>query len=129
MRADEFSRFERAVFEWILERAPCPEVALQLRSLRLVGREWTKCGCDTQLEVASDAPSIPPGVLSDRVIYGPIVNSAAIEWDGGTLLWIENGRVTELEMYAYGSVFPEDHDEIDPFTFDDPPICVDTRVD
>lgn len=122
MRADELSRFERAVLEWIREHVPCSELAMQLSSLRLVGREWTKCGCYTQLEVASDAPSVPLAVLPERVISGPLVNSAAIEWNGGTLLWLDDGRVTLLETYANGYVFPEDHDDLDPFTFDDPPV-------
>jgi hypothetical protein len=100
----QFTPLERAVLDWIAERANDPALAAQLRSAQPTAREFTGVGSFTSLRVPDDAApvSLAPAPVT------PHIESPDLEAGAGAVLFFENGRATTLELYTYGSAFPRD---------------------
>jgi hypothetical protein len=95
----ELTPLERAVLLAIVEQATevSPLLGLQVDSARVVKRENTGAGFYTTFDVSSSEAM--DGVKSPLGDVGATVNG--LEHGMGFLLWIEDGRVGQLEGYSY----------------------------
>jgi hypothetical protein len=106
---DEFNALEKAVLEWYAQHYSDPALIAQLRSASFQQRTWTKVGS----YVALDVPGLLAPIDFSRIgtpgfpIDGPRIESEGIEHGGGSLLWGNNGCITQIELYAFGSFFKE----------------------
>ena len=97
------NKLEEAVLNWVSEHTENSRLINQLSTAQLKEREWTKVGFHIQLEVDKDCES-----LNEKFpITGPVIESKDIEHNGGLLIWGEDGCVSGLELFAYGSYFKE----------------------
>jgi hypothetical protein len=91
---------EAAILESITQHNPL------LRSYRLeiVARDWTGVGCYTYFRGGG---STQDQSWDRPALSGPQIQSDAMQWGGGSLLWLVEGRPACLEIYAYGNHFPK----------------------
>ena len=97
------NKLEEAVLKWVSKNSDNSVLINQLETAKLKEREWTKVGFHTQLELDK---SCEPLDLSFP-IDGPQIESKDIEHGGGSLIWGEQGYVSGIELYSYGSSFKE----------------------
>jgi hypothetical protein len=99
------SDFERDLVDWYAAHAPHPAVAAQLGLAVASARRFTGAGMTLELNVPQDCERIPGGVK--RPIDGPQISSPAIPGGAGSILWHDDGRLTEIEVYTFDAVFWE----------------------
>ena len=99
-----FTELETAVLNWMAENINVPHLAEQIRASTATAREYTNIGFFISLFVPLDVPAIE----AKSPITGPTIMSPGIEYDGGTLIFLDKGgRIMTLELYAYGNRFDE----------------------
>lgn len=104
--------FERALLDWIRERAEGEELRAQLASAEVVGREYTGVGAYLSLAVPEGVDRIELGGAKGdssgprRTVSGPELESPDLVHGGGSILFLEDGRLSFLELFAYGESFP-----------------------
>ena len=103
VRRMQATRLERAILDWIAGRET--SLAGRLASASVARREHTGAGIYVDL--------LPDPDLSwDRPpVSGPVIDSPRLGFGGGCVLWLSQGEPCCLEIYAFGSDFPEDVDE------------------
>ena len=99
----DFTPLERDILDWIAERVEEPALQRQCSAVEPVLREFTGCGFFTSLRVNAEVPRSH----HDRTLGGPCIESPELEAGGGCVLFLENGYLDCLEVYAHGDVFPE----------------------
>jgi hypothetical protein len=110
------NNLENAIFDWVKSKFQEPTLSKQIESLELLKREYTGCGFYLTLKVNQSAPVLNEDFFKERVIDGPYIQSSGIEDGGGSLLFIENGFISTLELYANGQRFDKDIHEFLLFT-------------
>lgn len=121
----KFNKLEKAILEWFIENYKDLNLTTQIKSAKLVKREWTKVGFYITLKVPRNLKPIDFSIFTNREfvvssfgvkkndikkgfpIYGPKIESDDIELGGDTLLWGENGYIDCIELVAFGSYFRE----------------------
>jgi hypothetical protein len=104
-----FNELETAILNWFQDHYANRELSAQIESARLVKRKWTKVGFYVDFEVSRDALLIDVNDFGGHwPINGPQLQSADIQFGGGSLLWGKDGRADCIEMYAHGDFFNED---------------------
>jgi hypothetical protein len=105
----EFNTLEKAVLEWYAQHYSDPALIAQVRAASLKQRTWTKVGFYVGLEVPRQLQPIDFDHIGTKgfPIEGPHIEAAGIEHGGGSLLWGDNGYITQIELYAFGSFFRE----------------------
>ena len=99
-----FNQLEQDILRWIKEHDPANGLAAQIDKAVFRSREHTGVGFYVEFDVPEDAPRLAP--VADPH-SGPEIISRELEFGAGTLLWQKDGRVSCLEIYAYGDRFPE----------------------
>lgn len=112
----EATRFERAVLEWIARQEDDPALASQLLGVAITERDYTGAGCYIALRPAAGASRTGTSRAPGGPCRGPAFTSPAVELGGGTLLWLRDGLVEQLEVFSYGDGFPEDLSAISEFS-------------
>jgi hypothetical protein len=116
----QFNSLETAVLQWFAERYNDENLSAQIKAAKVKERRWTKAGFYVDLDIPLDvAPTDVKNLESQEVVQGgrpvrkgwpiagPEIESEDIEDGGGSLLWGKDGRITAIEMYAYGHLFKE----------------------
>jgi hypothetical protein len=116
----DLTPLERAVLETLLSREEPGYDALreQLTSCRVVSREMTGVGFYSTLKVDPAAPPVtadvgnPLGTGHDFPddVYADV---EGLEQGAGFVLWLDDGRLSQLEGFAYDESWP---DEVRTFT-------------
>ena len=107
MLPSELSDLEAAVLAKLAEGSsqPLEMLRAQIASATVTERKMTGVGFYTTLHVPEEVPPVP------RVSRGPFGDvSAEIEGltnGAGFLLWFDNGRISQLEGFAYKGSWPE----------------------
>ena len=104
----DLTHIEREVLAWLASRTACEALRAQLATAVVVEREHTGVGSYTDLAVPADAPRIPDRALEEVPVRGPMLRGEGIDMDALSLLWVEDGAITCLELAAFGEHFPED---------------------
>ena len=110
MDGNPFTDLESAIVNWYISFYQDRALSEQLRSARIVKRQWTEVGWIVDLQVPKTAVLIIPNEQGDGKwpIEGPQIRSWSLPQDAGVILWGEQGLVNCLEMFSYGSVFPKE---------------------
>jgi len=113
------SEFETAVLAWIACRSHDPALKEQIARAELADRHYTVVGCYSKLALPVGSPRSTESYASRGPVGGPHFESPAVEHGGGTLLWLADGRASELEVFVHGNYFPRDHADLGEFRLTD----------
>jgi len=103
---------ETSVLKWIKQKYSDPILAQQLDNLEVLGKKSTGCGFFIDFSLSKSVPPLSKEVFPERAITGPFIKSSGVELDGGSILFVEDGRVATLELYANGEFFKDDITEL-----------------
>ncbi len=106
---DDFSNLEIDIFNWVKHNYNNKELISQIESAKFKKREWTKTGYFIYFEVDKNLNKIDLININSKnwPIDGPIIKSSQIEFDGGSIIWGEDGFINCIEMYSFGDFFNE----------------------
>lgn len=100
-------RLESDILIWLSQHSEDPLVALQAESAKVSNREYTGAGFWISLEIPDDVERLPDDSEKVAPISGPYIDSDNLAHGGGTIFMVEGGAISRLEVFAYGSSFPE----------------------
>jgi hypothetical protein len=99
---------ESGILNWIAGHYGHAPLKSQIDQALVVRREHTGAGFYTHLAIPVDLPPVAKGELPGNPLEGPGIISDQMQDGGGSLLWLKEGFVNFLEVYAFGDEFPED---------------------
>lgn len=91
---------ERAVLTWFADRAGSEALRVQCETASALDRTYTGPGQITELQCAPNAPVAQ--LPTNCVPNAPLIESPVLPHGAGTDLWLENGRIAELEIVTFG---------------------------
>jgi hypothetical protein len=94
---------EAALLQGIAAFYPDDALAGQISQCRVTRREYSGCGFFTTLVVPSDSPCI---VTKERYLNGGDVEAAGLSDGAGSILFIKDGLLDFLEVFAYADGDP-----------------------
>ncbi|HUC02108.1 MAG TPA: hypothetical protein VMA75_04395 [Candidatus Paceibacterota bacterium] len=105
----QLNSLEKAILQWFAQRYKDENLSVQINTAKLKERKWTKTGFYIKLDVSSDANLVDINKLRKKgwPLDGPEIKSQDIDDGGGSVLWGKDGRITQIELYAYGNSFKE----------------------
>lgn len=89
---------EAALLRSIAEFYQNPALAAQINQCRVTLREYSGCGFFTTLAVPADSPLI---IADERNFGGSDVEASGLSHGAGSILFIRNGLLDFLEVFAY----------------------------
>jgi len=95
--------FEQAVLNWIADHSGSAELAQQIAAATLKKRDFMGTGCFLYL----DAPQNLPPIAADVRPECPHVHSPMLMDGAGCSLFLRDGRLHYLEIYARGGFMPD----------------------
>jgi hypothetical protein len=99
------NNFEFSILEWIKNKYQNDSLSNQIDSIINIEREYTKVGFFISI-ILPESTSILNNELADQsYLSGPIIRSSGIEFDGCSILFIVDGKISTLELAANGSFF------------------------
>ena len=97
-------QLDRQIIDWIAANATDEAVASQLRAASVRKRDYMRTGYFVYLDVPDDTPPIEGKI---NVVCPDIASSELLD-GAGTELFLRDGRLHYLEIYARGGFFPPD---------------------
>jgi len=98
------NEFEQAVLAWIAEHNASAELQAQIAAATLKKRDFMGTGCFLYLAVPDDLAPVP----TDLRPACPHVNSPMLMDGAGSSLFLRDGKLHYLEIYARGGFMPND---------------------
>ncbi|WP_345057899.1 hypothetical protein [Hymenobacter glaciei] len=89
---------EAALLRNIAEFYQNPALTAQISQCRVTLREYSGCGFFTTLTVPADSPII---ISEEQFFGGSDVEAPELSHGAGSVLFIKNGRLDFLEVFAY----------------------------
>jgi hypothetical protein len=96
---------EEAVLDRIIDKYQLPKIQDQLAGITGITREYTVVGVFVDFTLAPAVPSIPKEQIPSNPLSGPALRSPGIHLEGGSILFLKDGKIDCLEMYAHGDYF------------------------
>ena len=96
-------QLEKELLAWIAENNDCDALAAQLAGARVVKRDYTRTGFFIFLE----APQASIPIDTKIRVRCPDLEAPELMYGAGSSLFLRNGRLHYLELYARGGFFPE----------------------
>jgi hypothetical protein len=100
-------QLDRDILDWISQHNDDPALASQLAAATVKRRDYMKTGFFVYLDTAGQAAPVASGVRPTC----PHIESAELMDGAGCTLFLRNGKLHYLEIYARGGFFPEDLDK------------------
>ena len=100
-------KLDQEILSWIAQRTDSAELKTQLDQAKVARRDYMRTGFFVYFERQSEIPAIPGGL----VVQTPHIDSAQLLDGAGTSLFLRDGRLHYLEIYARGGFFPEQLEE------------------
>ncbi|GAB3725646.1 hypothetical protein GCM10027594_07140 [Hymenobacter agri] len=97
------NQLEAALLSGIAEHYQCPALAAQIATCRVALREYSGCGFFTTLIVPDYSPLINE---AERTFTGSDVAAGELSHGAGSILFVQNGRIHFLEVFAYADGDP-----------------------
>jgi hypothetical protein len=97
-------QLEKDVLEWIAGNNDCEALATQLAGARVVKRDYMRTGFFIFLEAPKDAMPIQGHIR----VRCPNLQAPGLMDGAGSSLFLRDGRLHYLELYARGGFFPEE---------------------
>jgi len=101
-------KIEQAILEWATQQHP--EMAHQIEMLEVDSRENSGAGLYVHFK---PLPLSVPALGIKSPCSGPQIESSQLEHGAGSLIWLKDGRISFIEIFAYGNQFPEELDEFE----------------
>ena len=103
-----FNDFEKAILEWFVTTYNDDNLTAQIRSARLIKRNYNSAGFYLDIELGESAPMLSVESLLKInnkkykwPISGPTFGETEdIEHGGGALMWGEDGYIDCIEIYS-----------------------------
>lgn len=105
MENERFNKLEQSIIDWLIENNKDKALIDQLKVVQCIERKYTKLGFFISLSVPKELKQIN---TNSNYVVGTNIESIDIEFGGGSLLFIKDGYIDCLELYANGSFFGED---------------------
>lgn len=102
----QFSTLEIEILNWIKSKYQNPILTEQINNVAILKREYTGVGWFIDLQVSDSIKPFP--TTFSNPIDGPFIRSLHIEYDGGSILFHDNGYITLLELYSNGGKFEKE---------------------
>jgi hypothetical protein len=96
-------QLDRDILDWIAEHTGNPALTAQLRGATVKRRDYMKTGFFVYLHTSDEAEVVAAAL---RPVC-PHIDSAELMDGAGCSLFLRNGRLHYLEIYARGGFFPE----------------------
>ena len=96
-------RLDREIIDWITSNSDDDLLKAQLRSLKVIRRDYMRTGFFIYFELPTDVPSLVNVVRP----LCPDISSSVLPDGAGSSLFFRGGRVHYLEIYARGGFFPQ----------------------
>lgn len=93
---------EHSILHEILKKLP--ELKDQIEACHVVKKEYTGAGFYFELDVDKKIPAVDAKI---KAINGPEIKSPQLESGAGSILFLEDGYLKTLEIFAYDNSFPE----------------------
>ena len=103
----QMEKLDRNILDWIAQKADNEALTAQILSAKQVKRDYMRTGFFVYFAVDEDLPLLDNGLR----LRSPDILSAELMDGGGTTLFLRNGRLHYLEIYARGGFFPEHLDD------------------
>lgn len=98
----EPTKLEVEIIKWL--KINRPKLKEQLNNSNIIEREYSGCGFFFDFSVSQDVNKIKSDV---NPIYGPRIKSSLLPNGAGSIIFLENGYITTLEVFGYDNIFPE----------------------
>jgi len=96
-------KLEQAIVDWITCHNDNALLRDQLRQAKVARRDYLRTGYFVYYDIPDSLPLLP-----DRArLSCPDISSPQLLHGAGTSLFVRNGKVHYLEVYARGGFFPE----------------------
>ena len=109
MTTETFTALERALLDWIAAESGSDLLTAQLSSAALKRRDYTRTGFFIYLSAPEELAPVEAGT---RPVC-PLITSAALYDGAGCNLFLRDGRLHYLEIYARGGFLPEQLDRFE----------------
>jgi hypothetical protein len=96
-------KLDREILEWIAINSADAALANQIRSAIVLKRDYMRTGFFVYLSADSDLPEVGKNIRPDA----PDILSPELMDGAGSTLFLRDGRLHYLEIYARGGFFPE----------------------
>jgi hypothetical protein len=103
----ELTSLENDIVRWLLENCEDSDVQRQLPHLLLRKRDYTGVGFFLHFSLPPDVIATPDSTGDSMPILGPEIASSQLDSGAGTVLFLTNGLIDCIEIFAYGNHFPE----------------------
>jgi hypothetical protein len=95
---------DQDILDWISERSESKPLQAQIVGAKVVKRDYMRTGYFIYYEVAGDAAPVE----KSGPLKSPDIMSPELPFGAGTTLFLRDGKLHYLEIYARGGFFPED---------------------
>ena len=105
----DFSSFERQVLLCIIN-GNSEETSLegQIESAGVVSREYSGAGSFINICVSNSHPRLRTSKNRIEQATQVHLEHPELEAGAGAILWLEDGLISQLELYSYSSIWPAD---------------------
>jgi hypothetical protein len=103
----ELTPLENDIVGWLLKNCEDSDVQRQLPQIHLRKRDYTGVGFFLHFSLPPDVIAAPESVGDVTPIPGPEIASSQLDSGAGTVIFLTDGRLDCLEIFAYGNHFPE----------------------
>ena len=97
---DQLTPMEAALLKDIAVCHQNPALTEQIERCRVAKREYSGCGFFTTLMVPETSPLVET-VGKDRTMWGRDIAAPELSHGAGSILFMEDGRIDCLEVFAY----------------------------
>jgi hypothetical protein len=100
-------KLDKAILDWIAAHTDDTALYDQLQQATVLRRDYMRTGYFIYFHVPDSLP-----LLSSRARpLCPDINATSLAHGAGTTLFVRNGKIHYLEIYARGGFFPEQPDD------------------
>lgn len=103
----ELTSLENDIVRWLLKNCEDSDIQKQLPHIRLRKRDYTGAGFFLHFTLSTDVMAAPDSAGDSTPIPGPEIASSQLESGAGTVIFLTDGRIDCIEIFAYGNHFPE----------------------
>ena len=103
----ELTSLENDIVRWLLKNCESSDIQRQLPHVILQKRDYTGVGFFLHFSLPPDVVAAPDSAGDSTPIPGPEIASPQLESGAGTVMFLTDGRIDCLEIFAYGNHFPE----------------------
>ena len=96
-------KLDQEILAWISERTDSNALKAQIAGAEVAKRDYMRTGYFIYFAVAADAAPVEKSLH----LVSPDILSAELLDGAGTSLFLRNGKIHYLEIYARGGFFPE----------------------